>query len=33
MTERKEYEMSDDYKLALKNLLDRIKTRDWLSKS
>jgi hypothetical protein len=29
MAQRKEYEMSDDYKQALRNLLDRIKTRDW----
>lgn len=29
MTKQKEYEMSDGYKQALKNLLDRIKTRDW----
>ena len=29
MPERKEYEMPDDYKQALRNLLDRIKTRDW----
>jgi dsDNA-specific endonuclease/ATPase MutS2 len=31
MTERKEYEMSDSYKQALKHLLDRIKTREWLA--
>ncbi|HEX8369811.1 MAG TPA: hypothetical protein VF604_14790 [Pyrinomonadaceae bacterium] len=31
MTERKEYEMSDGYKQALQNLLDRIKTREWLA--
>jgi DNA anti-recombination protein RmuC len=31
MSERKEYEMSDSYKQALRHLLERIQTRDWVA--